>query len=213
MRGRALMLVSWLAALPAGGAQADSATARDKREARLIFDTLGRVREQITKRCGIGDRWYHGAVPYETARRYLGLTLRADVVVENPQVAVHEVIDPGGKLREAFCSGNQEAKLFAELKREVESAPSVDDFFGPRDPLNPIRPPTHESFTFSFPVFDRAHRRAVVISVYSTQGFIKSGKLGEVRPCCSMLASDSHIFAKRRGEWTLLRTERLWHAH
>jgi hypothetical protein len=181
--------------------------------ARLTLEAIALFRSVVKHKlgelgsCALADRWNHYPVPEKLARRHLGMKLHAELVSPSTATTPAEVIDPQGAIRQAFCSN-------AEAARQMEA--QVEDFRrgalniekGPFDVHPRLRVVIRD---YSFPVFDRGYRRAVIVITYTSRDWVKVSD-GEVRSLGLSGAGEAVVYAKHGGLWQSVAREHLFHA-
>jgi hypothetical protein len=136
--------------------------------------------------------------------------MRVHAELASPSTATTpaEVIDPEGAIRQAFCS-NAEAARQMEAQVEDFRSGALNIEKGPFDLHPRLRVVIRD---YSFPVFDRGYRRAVIVITYTSRDWVKVSD-GEVRSLGLSGAGEAVVYAKHGGLWQSVAREHLFHAH
>ncbi len=214
-----LLTLSVIFFLPVGRGQASAGELPDwqkaqnrlRQEAIALFQVIHQRRDAALEHrptpCEFRTEWDDYPVPDTIARDYLGLRIPADLVPSMIVGSPTEIMDPSRKFPEAFC-----AKADDELRLSfiVESLKRGEL----KDEGNPdLKSRWYEilRIEYTFPVFDRTYRRAIVMTT-STSRFWYRKPDGVFRGGLDMLVGAS-IYEKRKGRWRFLRYENVAHGH
>jgi hypothetical protein len=184
---------------------------RLRQESIALFQVILREREADLQRkpapCEFRTEWNDYPVPASVARDHLGLRIPADLVPSESVGGPMEIMDPSATVPEAFC-----AKADDELRLSfiVESLK--------RGELKDVKDPNLRSrwfeifrLEYTFPVFDRHYRRAIVIHTGMKRFWYRKPD-GVFRGGLDFLTGAS-IYEKRKGEWRFLKHENIAHGH
>lgn len=183
----------------------DRTEERIKREAIALFQVILQENAQNPTRCQFQAKWMEYPIPHFVARQHLGLTIHADLTPSLYTAAPKDTLDPQGTMRDAFCSPEEEEKWHASLvdnlKAKEISAKNTTSVFRPRT----------EAFRqeFTFPVFDKEFRRAVIITGGTERSWTKEPD-GEILKGLHLMGGAS-IYEKRKGHWRILKHINLFH--
>jgi hypothetical protein len=203
-----LLCTLWLGLLAASGPP-DTVSAeppdRLTLEAIALFRSVVERKRDELEPCALDDRWHEYAIPEEVARRHLGMKLHANLASPFTMTKPADVIDPEGKIRQVFCG---------EAEAERRKNAQVEDFRngvlriekGPHD-LNPRL--TVAIRDYSFPVFDLGYRRAVIVTTYTSQQWVKVSD-GEVQSLGIFGAGVAMVYAKHGRLWQRVALESLF---
>lgn len=197
----------------AAGGPPDWQKAQDRlqQEAVELFRVILQERETGLQRkpepCEFRTEWDNYPITWIVARDYFGLKVPAELVPWMIAGSPMEIMDPSGKMPEAFCAeADDELRLSfvvesfrrGELKDEKRSIGGTHRF---------------EIFRieYTFPVFDRKYRRAIVMRTSINRSWYRK-RDGVVRRGLDMLVGAS-IYEKRKGRWRFLRHENVAHGH
>ena len=168
---------------------------RLEREATNLFKVVLAEFGNAPGRCWFSTDWYSREVPYHLARQYLGRRIRSDVTSPKVGVTTAEILDPAGTHPERFCNTEEFREALQGRMDEslaTNSSDSATNSVPQRD--------------FSFPVFDRTFRTAIVLRSSSYYGwFMRDGQLQQSLG----LVVDALVYRKANGQWRLVDDERL----
>lgn len=207
MLARALFTSAAVAASTFQSVAAENLQKRLKHEAVALFQViLGKNGQR--GRCSLASQWLNYPVPREVARKHLGLTLHADLVAPHHATTPAEVLDPSGVMRDAFCD---------EKQAEQWTTARVEDFRSGTLQIEKSPPYSEPQLViarkeYSFPVFDRRYRRAIVVVSSHSRNWSKNPEGGLRRPGLEMQGV-AGIYAKRNGAWRLVTNEPLFSGH
>ena len=130
---------------------------RSEREATALFRSVLWSDAAMTGPCALSDEWLHYAVPESVAKKYLGLTIHADLIPSEHPI-LRQILDPEGERKDVLCSAS-------EIERR--SIPQIEKMKS--DDQNQEIKTT--SVQLSFPVFSDDFDHAIVLHVHDTQKF------------------------------------------
>lgn len=174
-----------------------------KREAIELFRVILPDREAELAPCVFRTTWLEYAIP----AYYFGSQLPADLVPSDVPAEPQEIMDPSGTMRDAFChKADDELRLsfLVESLKRRELRNGND----PMRRVNWLEAPRHE---YTFPIFDKNYRRAVIVSsnerrvwYWHPNGLFRSGIENDV---------GVSIYEKRNGRWRFIRYDLLAAGH
>jgi len=167
-------------------------TAPELRETKAIFKVILSEIGSI-ERCAIYPGWDgdSGGVPAAVARRYLGIETKQDVKPPRPAARFETLFDPGPIGAAAFC----DAEADKSYTKELAATNSKDDFSFPH-------------FSFTFPVFNTRHTRAVVLEGGLIRGWRREG--GRLEEAGGFGAGQAVVLAKVHGAWKVIKRVQTW---
>jgi hypothetical protein len=190
-----------LAATTPTPATAEETLERLKREATKLFQSVVKHEAVKRDRCSLDSEWLDHvySVPYEVAKQHFGLTIHADLVATDHATKPAEVIDPAGTMTEAFCNDEDATKRTNALREEFKRGSLTENgHLGSRLWITRIG--------YSFPVFDRDYKRAIIVVSASGRGAYKTPD-GGVRGYPAEGQLSVEVYIKRKGVWRFLARE------
>ena len=143
--------------------------------------------------CAFDMSWMAYAVPENLARRYLGLTLHADVSAPFEAVPVTEVFDERKAHKASFCDQARREQLLRQTKSTFEESNEKKSSIS--------------FLSVTYPVFSNHLKYAAIVRKIDTESFIKNGvKIYGPSPFITIYAVVYHNF---RGVWREVKSERL----
>ncbi len=181
---------------------------RQRWEATNLFARILERTASKPSRCDLAATWLDYPVPEGVARRHLGLTIRADLVPSHHATRPVEVIDPSGRMQHAFCDDKEskmrQDELVQDFTRGVPGTATAR--------LDSAYRLTVSRTEYSFPIFSRNYRRAIIVVARTSYFWVKP-PAGEVKATGLEAAGEAEIYGKQDGAWQLLARESLFSAH
>jgi len=177
---------------------------RLRQEAKALFEVALAELDPPPRSCELDKAWDSYSVPYEFAKKYPGHTIISDLAGLKIGATTAGILAPLGKHPEWFCS-------FSEFYQELEMRIGKD-MAARRTGESP--PSDNHSILrrqYSFPVFDRNFRTAILIRDVSSNGWY-IGKDGRVRQPFDMVIR-AFVYRKSNGRWKLIKQNALAHGH
>lgn len=167
---------------------------RLKAEATALFKVILAELETAPERCLFGNQWSSYPVPYELANKYLGHAIHTDIRGLKIGAKKAEILDPSGTHPESFCSPEE---FYREGQQRIEKVLAAERTGEKRDPNVSSKSDWH----FTFPVFDKKFRTAVVVRHSSnSRWFVSDGRL--LRPFS--MSGGARLYRKVNGRWQLI---------
>jgi hypothetical protein len=163
-------------------------------EARALFKAVDRG---TSSRCRFDRSWDRRPVLAETAKRYLKLVLRADLVVSEPPATPMQIIDPAGRDADAFCTFEERS---AAWQAAVAALPAGDDAV--------LR---LTSISYGFPVFNADFTRAAMVGQTFGETWRRAAD-GTLRRSIEA-AGGAEVYARRGRVWQRIDYESYDTAH
>jgi hypothetical protein len=182
-------------------AHPSAAQGRDERdrlalEARRLFRAI-ELNPTDVGPCTFDRTWEGRAVLAETAQRFLGVVVRADLVVSDPPASPMQVIDPETLRPETFCNPDE---------RESARREAIAAFEGKRGAV--LR---FITIGYSFPVFNADYTRAA-LAVQRHAVSHRRGPDGTSKPAIEAQGG-AEIYEKRGGTWQRIGYDSYYTAH
>jgi hypothetical protein len=176
---------------------AEDAVERLRREAIGLFRQAVLPSQPMPPRCGLRKEWLNDSIPEDIGRRYFGLAVHANLTSPDHATRPDEVIDPDGRMPEAFCT-NDEAKQ--ERNRLVPGTMEAQP--GGAACNAPVE--FHQKYTkYSFPVFSADYRRAAIVISHTDIFWIDAKYCGIDADWTAL------VYARRGAGWRLIASELL----
>ena len=143
------------------------------------------------QRCEFDVKWDSYPVPSSLAQKYLGLTLSVDITASFEPLDLQQALDPNAVTKTAFCTAQDYASFLNERAKTDEQKPA------------------HRQ-ELTFPVFDKAHKTAILIITSSTNGgFLTMPGNAKRMIRVPEGATIAHVYRKSGKEWKQIATETL----
>jgi len=180
---------------------AEDLNSRIIRETKALFDMAigdkSNLFEPPGARCRFDTQWPKASggelptnIPDALARQQLGLREGAPLVHPSVTPSLQEFLDPEAEHPLAFCSDETRRNYMEEHRRNVESG-EEEDYWTLHD-------------TYSFPLFDKEFRKAIIIVTHSSGVFHnRSGGWPGSINCAAQ------VYAKSEGVWRLVKSVEL----
>ena len=178
---------------------------RTKQQAIALFRSVIEEKAGELGRCSLAPNWIEYPIPEELARRYLGLKLHAALAPSHPTARATEVIDPDGEMTEVFCDDAESASQRDALVKSFQNGALEAQ----KEPFKLDQWLKFRQFQYSFPVFDGAYRRAVIVSAGSSYNWVKVSE-GEVRFIDVHGGASALLYIRRDGAWRRSAEETLY---
>jgi hypothetical protein len=182
---------------------AEDSRERLKREAIGLFRQAVLPSEPTPTRCGLRKVWAVYSIPEDIGRRYLGLAIHADFASPYHGTRPDEVIDPDGRMPDAFCTvdeAKQERNRLAPGTMEAQpggaacgNAPERSWFY-------------QEDTEYSFPVFSADYRRAAIVVAHSEGRWIRTSAV-DAKFCGVEGGVAARVYVRRGTGWRLIAHE------
>jgi hypothetical protein len=190
------------AALTPRPVAAEDALERLKREAIGLFRQAVLPSQDTPTRCGLRKEWPDYSIPEDLGHRYFGLAIHANLASPYHGTRPDEVLDPDGRMPDAFCT-DDEAKqerdrLAAGLK---EAQPNT------ATGKAPVRSEFYQT-EYSFPVFTADYRRAAIVISHKHVVWIATST-GEVKQLGIEADWIALVYVRERAGWHLIARELL----
>lgn len=172
-------------------------------EARALFEGSLRRRSRRPARCEISAEWLPRP-PYveRSATRHLGLAAPIDPQGQTG-VIVAQIVDPANAHPRAFCDEDQLAAYAADPREATYGLPLAG--LG-------VYAPTMEQEAYSFPLFDRDYRRAILpVAVITRRWSPDTGGPQGDKPewQIRVFIHYADLYEKRGAGWTFVSREQL----
>jgi hypothetical protein len=173
----------------------EKAQERLKQEAIELFRVVLQDSKEKPAPCEFRAKWLEYPIP----AHYFGSQLSADLVPSSIPADPAEILDPSGSMREAFCNEVDDELRLSFLIESLRRK-ELRDQRNPKNLLNWFRISRRE---YTFPIFDKNYRRAVIVSsnmgrswYWKSDGQFRTGIENDV---------GASIYEKRNGRWRFIK--------
>jgi hypothetical protein len=143
--------------------------------------------EPMPTRCGLRKEWLNYSITKGIGRRYFGLAIHADLLSPYYGTRPERVIDPDGRMPDAFCTEDEAKQEWNKLvPGSMEAQPGGEACNAPGW--------LHQKYTqYSFPVFSADYRRAAIVVMGTDVSWIATSTV-DAKRC----GADSGVAARLR---------------
>jgi hypothetical protein len=176
---------------------------RLKREAIELFRVILQDQKEQPAPCEFRAKWLKYPIPAQ----YFGSHFHADFVPSNIPAHPAEVLDPSGAMGNAFCNEAEDELRLSFLVESLQRKELRDDK-DPKSLLNGFAVTRRE---YTFPIFDKNYRRAVIVSSNLKRSWYWWPN-GKFRPGIESGVGAS-FYEKRDGRWRFIKYRLFAAAH
>ena len=169
------------AAMPA---LAGEPTKREIREAKAILQSFFPA-SRAAGRCSIEPGWSTDGIPPELVRRNLGVKAKDYLKPPTPKATLQSLLDSDRVGPSAFC----DLDAVKAYEKEQEALGAKEHFEVPRN-------------AYTFPVFDKRHALAIVVTWDGAMYWLGLG--GKLEPQGGEGSANAVIFRKTHGIWKVI---------
>ncbi len=207
-----LVLVLCISVYSAAGATAAWATELDvwqkaqerlQREAIELFRVILQDDKEKPAPCEFRAKWLEYPIPAQ----YFESKLSADLVPSNIPADPVEILDPSGTMEKAFCNEADDELRLSFLVENLKRKELRDE----NDPKSLLNGFAIDRREYTFPIFDKNYRRAVIVSSNLKRSWYWWPN-GKFRPGIESDVGAS-FYEKRNGRWRFIRYKLFAAAH
>jgi hypothetical protein len=183
-------------------------------EATALYARVLEKEKPPTDRCSLNSEWFQYSVPEDVARKHLGLKLHAQLAAPYNTTTPAKVLDPAGKMREAFCSADELDKYLKQAMNALRTK-LIAENARPDGLQVKLR---HTRGDYSFPVFNENFDRAIIVQAWAESSWTWGSPYLEKDQERKLFGSVSgsiqaYIWAKKDGVWQQISIEAMASFH